>query len=78
MMLAGALIPTNSTPISTDGTPRGTRLNSRRPTSVATLAACTSTGRVKSTATSPSLIRSAISVRPERLTEPRIPWESQM
>ena len=43
---------------------------------VATVAACRSTGRRKSTATWPSFTRSARSVRPVRLTEPSIPCDS--
>ncbi len=64
-------------PSSTDGSPRGMRANRDAPASVAIVAACRSTGRRKSTATWPSLTRSARSVRPVRLTEPSSPWESQ-
>ena len=75
--VVGIVIPTNSTPMSTDGIPRGSSANRLRPTARVTLAACTSSGRAKSTAMSPFLIRSATSVRPKRLTEPSRPWLSQ-
>jgi hypothetical protein len=70
-------MPTPSAPLSTDGRPRGSA-KTDRPTLLVPLVRCTSTGRRKSTATSPVLIRSAISVRPERFTEPSSPWEIQI
>ena len=71
-------MPTSSAPISTLGSPRGSRLNSERPSSWAIIAVCTSSGRRKSTVMSPVRIRSAMSTRPIRLTEPSMPWLIQM
>ena len=66
--LRAARTPMVSAPISSGGSPRVSSWKAARPRSAAHQDSCTSTGRARSTAMSPVLIRSASSVQPNMAT----------
>ena len=72
----GRAKPMVTAPITSGASPRVSSWKAARPRSAAHQDSCTSTGRARSTAMSPVLIRSASSVQPKRATGASRAWPS--